>query len=174
MKGYAHRSQLPPGSSPGATGGIAQWVVFTLDSGRYALPLDRVERIVRAAQVTPLPHAPEPVLGAIDIAGRVLPVFSLRRRFGLPDRPIEPSDQFLVARSAQRSVALVIDSAQGLIERSLASIVDAAALAGPLEHIRGVIPLEDGLLLIHDLEKLLSPEEARALDEAMKEKPRAR
>jgi hypothetical protein len=44
--------------APTGTGGFAQWVVFTLDSARYALALSAVERIVRAAQITPLPGAP--------------------------------------------------------------------------------------------------------------------
>ena len=58
----------------------ARWVLFALDAGRYALPLESVERIVRAAEITPLPNTPAVVLGALDIAGDILPVFSLRRR----------------------------------------------------------------------------------------------
>ena len=175
VKGPAPRSQLPPAPPPQATGGIAQWVVFALDAGRYALPLASVERIVRAAQITPLPQSPSVILGALDIEGRVLPVFSLRQRLGLPDRPIGPDDQFVIARTAQRTVALVIDTAQGIVERPAAHVVDAARLTGPHAHIQGVIPLEDGMLLIQDLEKLLSPEESQQLDAALKqERPRAR
>jgi purine-binding chemotaxis protein CheW len=124
---------------------------------------------VRAAEVTPLPLAPEVVLGAIDIEGRVLPVFSLRRRFGLTERAIEPSDQFLIARTRQRTVALVIDAAQGLIGHPAADIVDAKHIEGSLEQIQGVIPLEGGMLLIQDLDKLLSPDEERALEKALKQ-----
>ncbi len=65
------------------------------------------------------------------------------------------------------SVVLVIDAAQGVLERPAAVVIDAADIAPTLGHIRGVIPVEDGLVLIHDLEVFLSPDEARALDEAM-------
>src|SRR5271156_4798853 len=104
----------------------AQWVVFRLDEGRYALPLDAVERIVRAVHVTPMPRAPGIVLGAIDVQGRVLPVFNIRRRFGLPERPLDPADHFLIAHAAGRTVVLVIDAAQGVFEQAATAVTSAA------------------------------------------------
>jgi purine-binding chemotaxis protein CheW len=64
-------------------------------------------------------------------------------------------------------VVLVIDAAHGVLERPAADMIDAVHIAPTLGHVRGVIALEDGLVLVHDLEKFLSPEEAGALDEAM-------
>jgi purine-binding chemotaxis protein CheW len=141
--------------------------VFALDAGRYALPLNAVERIVRAAHVTPLPLAPPVVLGAINVEGRVFLVFNIRHRFRLPERPIDPADQFLIARTGQRIVVLAIDSAHGVIECDAGGWVEAASIAPDLAHLRGVITLEGGLVLIQDLESFLSPNEADALDEAM-------
>jgi purine-binding chemotaxis protein CheW len=150
----------------------AHWVVFFLDSGRYALPLAVVERIVRAAQITPLPGAPAVVLGAIDIAGQVLPVFNLRRYFELPERALRPADHFLIARLAQRTVVLLIDAAGGLIDGALHPVVDANAITEGMPHIRGVIAREDGLVLIHDLDRLLTAGEARSLDAALEREAR--
>jgi purine-binding chemotaxis protein CheW len=144
-------------------GKTVQWVVFWLDEDRYALPLAAVDRIVRAVHVTPMPRAPGIVLGAIDVQGRVLPVFNIRRRFGLPERTVDPADYFLIAHTARRTVVLVIDAAQGVFEHA----ATAVNIAPDLEHIRGVIQLDDGLVLIHDLEHFLSPDEARVLDDAM-------
>jgi purine-binding chemotaxis protein CheW len=146
--------------------GFTRWVLFALDAGRYALPLDSVERVVRAAEVTALPKAPAVVLGALDIAGDILPVFSLRRRLGLPDRELRSGDQLLIARTAHRRVVLCVDAALGLVDDPGAP-VDAATLAPGLEHIGGVISLPDGLVLIHDLEAFLSDDESRALDAAL-------
>jgi len=141
--------------------------VFSLDAGRYALPLAAVDRIVRAVEVTHLPTAPPIVRGAIDVQGRVLPVFDLRRRFGLPERDIDPADQFVIARSANRTVVLVVDTAQGVVQSPLSDTTSAASIASGLEHIRGVIRLPDGLVLIQDLDLFLSAAESRALDEAL-------
>ncbi len=157
----------PSDTAAPVCGNAGQWLVFCLDGGRYALPLAAVDRIVRAVYVTALPLAPDIVLGAIDVGGRVLPVFNMRRRFRLPERTIDPADQFLIARTAQRTVVLAIDAAQGVLERPATDTIDAASIAPGLGHLQGVIRLEDGLVLIHDLEQFLSPDEARTLDEAM-------
>jgi purine-binding chemotaxis protein CheW len=153
--------------SPPVLAGSATWVVFSLDAGRYALPLAAVERIVRAVEVTHLPAAPRVVLGAIDVQGRVLPVFDVRRRFGLPQRDIHPADQFVIARSAHRTVVLAVDAAEGVLQSPLSDTTSAATLATGLEHIQGVIRLPDGLVLIQDLDLFLSAAESRALDEAL-------
>jgi purine-binding chemotaxis protein CheW len=151
----------------GSLGEIAQWLVFWLDEGRYALPLAAVDRIVRAVHVTPMPRAPGIVLGAIDVQGRVLPVFNMRRKFGLPERAVDPADHFLIAHTARRTVVLVIDAPHGVVEQAATAVTPAASISANLEQIRGVIQLDDGLVLIHDLEHLLSSDEARALDEAL-------
>ncbi len=147
-------------------------MVFSLDAGRYAIPLAAAERVVRAVEVTPLPAAPALVLGVIDVGGRVLPVFDTHARLGLPQRSIEPADHFLIARTSERTVVLVIDVAQGLIEQPADALVEAGLIAQGIEHIRGVISLEDGLVLIHDLEQFLSATESRALDEALQSEAR--
>lgn len=146
-----------------------QLVLFSLDAQRYALPLVVVERVLRAVEVTPLPKAPSIVLGVIDVGGRVLPVLNLRQRFGLPEREIAPADQFLMAHASQRPVALAIDEAQGMIERPETEILNAAGIVPGLEHIRGLVKLDGGLVLIQDLERVLSLDEARILNEAMEE-----
>lgn len=160
----ASDSAQPAASAPPTVEQSVQWVVFSLDAGRYALPLHCVERIVRAVQITSLPQAPSVVLGAIDVAGRVLPVFNVRQRFRLPERDIDPADQFLIARTTERTVVLAIDAVSGVFERPAAAVVAAGSLAPGLVHIRGVISIEGDLVLIHDLEAFLSTDETLALD----------
>ena len=151
---------------PGTT---VQLLVFRLDDQRYAVPLATVERVIRAVAVTPLPGAPAIVHGAIDVHGRVFPVVNVRRRFLMPDRAIGPADWFLLAHTARNTVVLVVDESEGVIERSQADIVASAQVVPGLEYFPGVVRLDEGLALIHDLERLLSLDEARALDEAMDE-----
>jgi purine-binding chemotaxis protein CheW len=142
-------------------------VVFRLDEQRYALPLDAVERIVRAVELTPLPNAPAIVLGVMDVAGRVLPVLNLRRRFGLPEREISPTDQFLIARTASRVVALVMDEAQEVIAYPETAVIDASGIVPGVEQVQGVVTLEDGLVLIQALDQCLSLDEEQDLANAM-------
>src|SRR5712691_6882236 len=146
---------------------ITQLLLFRLDERRYALSLTVVERVVRAVEVTPLPTAPAIVLGAINVHGRVLPVLNVRRRFLMPDRDIRPADWFLLAHTARRTVALVIDESEGVLERPLSEVVMSSQIVAGLEPFPGVVRLDDGLVLIHDLERFLSFDEARAVDVAL-------
>lgn len=144
-----------------------QFVVFELDGQRFALPLGAVERIVRAVEILPLPGAPDIVLGAINVGGFVVPVFCARRRFGLRQSEISPEQQLLLARTAARTVAMVIDQAVGVIECAAHDVVPADTIVHGLERFQGVAALANGMVLIHDLEKFLSAPEAAQLAHAL-------
>lgn len=146
---------------------LLQLVVFRLDHQRYALPLSAVARIVRAVEIMPLPGAPPIVLGAINMQGALLPVLNVRRRFSIPEREIRLGDHFLIARTDRGPVALAIDDADGVIERKQSAVVAARQIAPGLGHFDGVAPLDDGLVLIHDLHRFLAVDEACTLDAAM-------
>lgn len=78
------------------------------------------------------------------------------------------SDQLIIAHTSRRTVALVADAVSGVIERSEQEVIAAEKVLPDIEYVEGVIKLEDGMILIHDLNKFLSLEEEEALDNAMK------
>ena len=162
-------SRFPGSQIPGAVPDcpMDQLVVFTLDDRRYALPLSAVERVVRMVDLTPLPRAPDIVLGVVNVQGRVIPVLDLRRRFRLPERDIALADQLVIARTARRPVALVADAATGVLEYSAREAVGARDIVPGVEYVEGVVKLADGLVLIHDLDRFLSLDEETALDQAI-------
>lgn len=144
-----------------------QFVSFALDTGRYALPLAAVERLVPVVELTPLPKGPEIVMGIVSLEGRIIPVVNVRRRFGHPDREVQLSDQLIVARTSRRPVALLVDRVEDLIERAEHEIIQAPDVLPGLEYVRGVAKLADGLVLIHDLDSFLSLEEEQMLGEVL-------
>ena len=146
---------------------LDQHVIFTLDDQRYTLPLTEVENIVPVVYVTPLPNAPDIVMGIINVHGHVVPVINLRRRFHLPERPLELTDQFIIANTQRRMVALAVDTVIGLIAITPQAIVHRTDILPSLEHVAGVVKQEDGVILIHDLEACLSFDEERALHAAL-------
>ena len=147
-----------------------QYVVFTLDEQRYALYLPAVTRVVRTIEIMRLPKVPEIILGVVNMQGQVVPVVDIRRRFRLPEREQELSDQLIIAKTARRSVALVVDAIEGFIEHPGQEVIPPEKILSGTEYIEGVIKLEDGLILIHDLDKFLSLEEDKELDAALKKK----
>jgi purine-binding chemotaxis protein CheW len=142
-------------------------VVFSLDDQRYALALARVKRAVRVVAITPLPQAPAIVLGIVDLGGVVIHVIDIRKRFGHPPRAVRLSDHLVIAETGKRTVALLVDETNGVIEASPESVAPTSEILPGLELLDGAMKLETGLILIHDLERLLSLEEQTAIDRAL-------
>ncbi len=141
-----------------------QLLAFRLDGQRYGLPLASVERVVRSVEITPLPKAPEIVLGVINVQGRVVAVVDVRKRFRLPQREPALGDSLVIARTPARAVALLADTVAGVVECAENEAVPAQAIVPGLEYVEGVAKLGDGMVLIHDLARFLSLDEERRLD----------
>jgi hypothetical protein len=133
-----------------------------------------VEKVVRAAEITPLPKAPEIVLGVVNWQGRIIPVVNMRARFGLAAREIDLADRLIFARTGKRAVALIADFVDGVIFRSREDITSPErsgclyarnAFDGPVRSIRRrriffLLP-ETGLRGAHTLAERLRAAVAR-------------
>jgi purine-binding chemotaxis protein CheW len=159
----AQTGKSPMNASGTQPGDRITLLSFRLDRDRHALALDAVERAIRAAAVTPLPGMPGPMLGILDLEGELVPVLSVRRRLGLAELPLSPVHHFLVARMGSRRVLLAVDAVESVLERSWARPPGDLGYRG----LRGIVQLDDGLVLIHDLEAFFAPEEWRAVDRAI-------
>lgn len=142
-------------------------VIFTIDEQRYAVPLLAVERIVRMVEITPIPGAPPFVRGVITCHGEIMPVLDLRRRLGLPERPVELGDQLIITRCAKRCLVLMVDSVCGVWECPEQMFTACAEILPDLPFLSGVAKLPQGLILLQDPAALLFPHEAGALDMLM-------
>jgi purine-binding chemotaxis protein CheW len=146
---------------------LRKLVTFGLDDRKFALYVSVVQRIVQVVEVTALPKAPEIVIGIINIQGRVIPVFDIRMRFRLPPRDVRLDDRMIIAATEKRTVALMVDSVNDVIEIPEEKIIATEQIFPELEYVEGVMKTEDGMILIHDLERFLSIPEEKALDEAL-------
>jgi len=119
-------------------------------------------------EISPLPKAPEIVLGVINVQGRIVPVFNVRKRFRLPERETSLSDQLIVAQTSRRTVAMLVDAVSGVVAYPEQQVITADRVLPGLEYLEGVAKLDGGMILIHDLDKFLSLEEETTLDNALK------
>ena len=142
-------------------------VLFCLEEPRYALYLSTVERVVRAVEITPLPKAPEIVLGVINFHGEIIPVIDIRRLFRLPPREINIEDRFIIARTSKRFVVIVVDSVDGVYDLEQYQITDAEETFPYTDYLSGIANIETNIVLINDLEKFLSLNEQNVLNEAL-------
>ncbi|MBI4378298.1 MAG: purine-binding chemotaxis protein CheW [Nitrospinae bacterium] len=143
-------------------------VIFILDNHRFALPLSSVERVIRLVEITPLPKAPEIVIGIVNMQGRVIPVVNIRKRFRLPEREIELTDHVIILQAKKNTLGAVVDTVSGVFEYPEHKIINTENIFPGIEYIDGVVKLEDGLILIHNIDRFLSLKEERMLNGAIK------
>jgi purine-binding chemotaxis protein CheW len=146
---------------------LLKLVTFSLDDRKFGLYVSAVQRIIRVVEVTALPKAPEIVTGIINLQGTPIPVCDIRMRFRLPPREVNLADQMIVATTTKRTVALIVDSVDDVIEIPQEKIIAAEQILPELEYVEGIMTTEGGMVLIHDLERFLSLPEEKALDKAM-------
>jgi purine-binding chemotaxis protein CheW len=139
---------------------------FSCDQQRFALPLEAVDRVLPAVALTPLPGVPDIVLGALNLRGEVVPVVDFRRRAGLPSRPIEPSQFYLLANMARLRLALAVDQPGDVFEEPerLVSLQPEVATAA---YVSGIIVLPSGITVVCDLDRFLSLNEEAQLQDAL-------
>gem|GEM_PF-269604 len=142
---------------------MRQLVVFTVAGQYYGLFLTAIERILPALEVTPIPHAADTLLGIINVQGRIIPVVNTRRFLQFPDRAIELNDQFVLAGTAERSVALVVDEVVGILEVTDEEINCSTGDRSAYGLSRGVVKREDSMVLVYDIEHFLTAEMESAL-----------
>jgi purine-binding chemotaxis protein CheW len=144
-------------------------LLFELEGQRYGLPAERVREIVRMVAINALPGAPDAVEGVVNVRGEIVPVYDLRSRFGLPARPVDPSEHLVLLVSSGRSAAIRVDAAESLetIEDGAFTPLTALPESAQTRHVAGVAATADGVLVIRDLDAFLSPSEASALENAL-------
>jgi purine-binding chemotaxis protein CheW len=131
------------------------FVTFRLGREEFALPIIKVESIIRYELSTPVPRAPEAVAGVINMRGRIIPVVDLSRR--LRDVSFEPGPQarIIIAEGEAGSVGLAVDAATEVIrvsEESILSPPENMLAAGAAEMIVGVLEVKDRLIILLDLD----------------------
>jgi purine-binding chemotaxis protein CheW len=148
--------------------GISKYLIFCLDKHKYALPLSCIERIVRSVEITPLPRAPDVVLGLINHKGRIIPVINIRRRFNYPENEVNLRDKLILLHTHNRVAAFLVNKVQGIIEVAENDVVPPKEIVPGMDYIQGVIRRDEGMILIHQLDRLLSGEEDAQLNKAIK------
>ena len=147
-----------------------QIVVFTLDDLLCGLPLESVTMVIHALEIKHLPKCPDIIAGIINVKGHIIPVADVRKRFGFAPRDPDAGDQFIIANTGKRELALWVDTVSGIREITSRQYADSRLTMPFAEYTRGVVKTEEELILIYDLEQFLDLEEEQVLEEALSKK----
>ena len=118
-----------------------------------------VQEVLNRQDATRIPLVSDVVQGLINLRGEIVTTIDLRRRLGLPLRTADESSMNVVIRTADGPVALVVDQIGDVIDADEGLFeFPPPTLSGPhCEFVTGVFKLEDTLLLLIDLERVLDP-----------------
>ena len=140
---------------------VLQWVTFQLENETYGINMMQVQEVLRYTEIAPVPGAPDYVLGIINLRGNVVTVIDTRSRFGLPAGDVSENSRIVIIEAEKQVIGIMVDSvAEVVYLRS--SEIDAAPAVGTEESakfIQGVSNRDGQLLILVDLNKLLSDEE---------------
>ena len=142
-------------------GTLLQLVTFTISQEEFGLDILRVQEIIRTMDITKVPRAPEFVEGVINLRGKVIPIIDLRRRFGMGSKAHDSQTRIIVVEIQSMIVGFVVDSVSEVLRISSSTVEPPPPVASgnESEYISGVGKLQDRLLILIDLDKLLSESE---------------
>ncbi|MBL0710787.1 MAG: chemotaxis protein CheW [Colwellia sp.] len=140
---------------------VLQWVTFKLKDESYGINVMQVQEILRYNEVAPVPGAPLYVLGIINLRGNVVTVIDTRSRFGLEPCEITDDTRIIVIESEQQIIGILVDSASEVVYLKPSEIENAPNVGNEesAQFIRGVTNRDGELLILVDLDKLLSDDE---------------
>lgn len=149
-----------------------QFVVFHLAKEAYALSIALVREIIRVPDVVRVPRAPFFIEGVVNIRGNVLPVINLRRKLNLAEKERDEGTRIVVVETGSGPTGLIVDAVREVRKISVAAIAETPAVLraeAATRYLRGVARDRQQLILLLDLEHVLSAEEQKALLEALEE-----
>lgn len=135
-----------------------QLVVFDLASEHYGVDISDVREIIRMQNITKVPGATSYVEGIINLRGKVLPVLDLRKRLGLKVADQTEESRIVVIDIKDGEVGVIVDAVTEVLRVPNSSIEPPSSMVtqGNSDYLRGIAKLTDRLIILLDLNKLLS------------------
>ena len=146
---------------------ILQLVSFNIGVEEFGVDILKVQEINKMIHITKVPNSPDFIEGVINLRGRVIPVIDLRTRMGMDRAESNKDTRIIIVEVSDRTVGFIVDAVNEVL-RIPANITEPPpqmVTSVNAEYITGVGKLEDRLLLLLDLEKVLVDEEKVQLGE---------
>ena len=153
------------GASQGKSEELIQLVSFTIGDEEFGVDILKVQEINRMLAVTRVPNSPEYIDGVINLRGKVIPIIDLRRRFQMERKEHDKNTRIVVVELSGKVVGFVVDAVSEVmrIPKSVTEPPPPIVAGIDAEYITAVAKLEDRLLILLDLEKVLVNDEKESL-----------
>jgi len=147
---------------------VFQWVTFKLGRETYALNVMQIREVLRYSTIAPVPGAPHYVLGIINLRGSVVTVVDTRARFGLARNEITDNTRIVILETEAYTIGVLVDSVAEVVHVNQSEIETTPHVGNEenSKYIQGVCNRNNTLLILIDLDKLLSEDELQQVVEA--------
>lgn len=144
---------------------VQQWVTYLLENEIYGVNVIQVQEVLRIIEITPVPGAPNYVLGIINLRGSVVTVIDTRSRFGLMPKESDDFTRIIVVEINNNVIGMLVDSVSEVVYLHPSEIDTAPSFNSDdcSRFIQGVTNRENGLLILVDVNKLLVEEQSSDL-----------
>lgn len=144
---------------------LLQLVTFRVASEEFGIDILSVQEIIRTMEITKVPRAPMIVEGVINLRGKVIPIIDLRKKFGLESKPHDSKTRIIVVDLRGMVVGFVVDEVSEVLRIPSSTVEPPPAIVSGIdsEYIDGVGKIEDRLLILLDLDRLLTRDEQQGI-----------
>lgn len=146
---------------------ILQLVSFNIGNEEFGIDILKVEEIIRIITITQIPNSPDFIEGVVNLRGRVIPVINLRTRLGFEKKEFDNQTRVIVVEVSGATLGFIVDSVKEVlrIPKSITEPPPSITNGINSEYITAVGKLENRLLILLDLEKILSLQQKEDLNE---------
>ncbi|MBU0549474.1 MAG: chemotaxis protein CheW [Candidatus Omnitrophica bacterium] len=148
-----------------------QLVVFNIGEEEFGVDIAQVREIVRLLGITYMPKAPAFIEGVVNLRGQIVAIIDLAKRLGLPSSPRGETTRIIIIEIAENTVGMIVDSVSEVLRLSSEDMEDVPGLIEtevPEHYIRGVGKLKDRLLVLLDLDHVLTHDEVQRVERHVK------
>ena len=140
---------------------LLQLVTFAIGEEEFGIDILKVQEIIRTMAITKVPNSPPHVEGVINLRGKVIPVIDLRSRFLLESKPHDSQTRIIVVDLHRVVIGFVVDGVSEVLRIQSNTVEPPPPVVSGIEseYIKGVGKLDDRLLILLDLDKLIPIEE---------------
>ena len=145
-----------------------QYIVFSINQQIFGIEILKIKEVLSYRKITPLPQVEEFVRGIINLRGAIIPVFDLREKFNLPAKEYTKFHVIIVVEIAGRVMGVIVDEISDVMDILPEEFQTTGNFPSNLrrEYLKGVGKKQDEMIILLDMDRLLSPEELELVDAA--------